>query len=52
MDLQLVIVYAIVLSALIITATRLVRFFIAPASKCDGCSGCKLTEIKAGIKKM
>jgi hypothetical protein len=52
MFLQLVIVGAIVLSALLLTAIRLIRFFRTPVSKCHGCSGCKLEELKTDAKKL
>jgi hypothetical protein len=52
MILQSLIVGAIVFSALILTIIRLIRFFMTPVSKCHGCSGCKLEELKTDIKKL
>lgn len=43
---QYILVAAIILSALVTTVIRLVRFFRTPVSKCHGCSGCKLKELK------
>jgi len=43
---QLLIVGTIIFSALMLTTLRLIRFFRTPASKCHGCSGCKLAELK------
>jgi hypothetical protein len=48
---QLLTVGIIITSALILTTIRLIRFFKTPASKCHGCSGCKLEELKADVKK-
>jgi hypothetical protein len=53
MDWQYIIAVTIVLSATVLTAVKLVRYFISPASKCNGCSsgcgGCSLEELKREI---
>lgn len=49
MILQYLIVGTLIFSALTLTIIRLVRFFKAPVSKCDGCRGCKLTELKSNL---
>jgi len=46
MVIQYLITGSIVIAALVLTITRLIRFFISPASKCEGCSGCSLNELK------
>ncbi|MCX6305706.1 MAG: FeoB-associated Cys-rich membrane protein [Bacteroidetes bacterium] len=43
---QLIIVGAIVSAAMMLTTIRVFRFFTTPPSKCHGCSGCKLQELK------
>jgi len=46
MLLQYIAVGTIVFSAFLVASVRFVRFFKTPASKCHGCSGCKLEELK------
>jgi hypothetical protein len=46
MVIQYLITGSIVIAALVLTITRLIRFFISPASKCEGCSGCSLNELQ------
>ena len=52
---QTIITGIIVLSAVIVTMIRIVRFFTIPAGSCKGCShyntGCKLEELKVQIKQ-
>ncbi|MFZ4520644.1 MAG: hypothetical protein ACOYNC_03005 [Bacteroidales bacterium] len=43
---QLIIVNLIILSAMVLMTIRIVQFFRTPPSKCHGCSGCKLEELK------
>lgn len=47
---QYIIVGAIIFSALMLTSIRLFHFFKTPASKCDGCSGCSLKEMKTRVR--
>jgi hypothetical protein len=47
---QYLIIGLVVLAAVVWTAVRLIRFFQAPVSKCEGCSGCALEELKAKKK--
>jgi hypothetical protein len=46
MVIQYLITGSIVIAALALTIARLIRFFISPASKCEGCSGCSLNELQ------
>jgi hypothetical protein len=48
---QFMIVGAIVIWALVLTTIRLFRFFKTPVSKCGGCNGCALKDIKGLITK-
>ena len=50
MDGQLIIVGIVVLGALALTAVRLAGFFHNPVHKCEGCSGCSLTDLKKEIE--
>ncbi len=50
---QYLIVGAVIVAALILTGRRLIRFFINPHGKCDGCasagSDCSLEDLKREI---
>jgi hypothetical protein len=46
MIIQYIIVGTIVLTATAISFVRIIGFFRTPASKCNGCSGCGLKELK------
>ncbi|MDP1622580.1 MAG: hypothetical protein Q8M08_09620 [Bacteroidales bacterium] len=48
---QLIIVGSIIFAASLATVIRVIRFFMTPASKCHGCSGCKLEELKQNMEQ-
>ena len=54
MILQFLIVGLIVSAAITLTIVKLIRFFLNPVHKCEGCSGCSLEELKRemDIKKV
>jgi hypothetical protein len=47
---QYLIIGLVMLATIVWTAIRLIRFFQAPVSKCEGCSGCALEGLKAKKK--
>jgi hypothetical protein len=47
MILQYAITGIIIAFAAGITTRRVIKFFSKPGSKCDGCSGCQLKEMKS-----
>ncbi|MEI7663386.1 MAG: FeoB-associated Cys-rich membrane protein [Bacteroidota bacterium] len=49
MEWQSIIVGLIILGAAALTALRLYHFFANPAHKCEGCSGCSLSDLKRDI---
>ncbi|MEI6682748.1 MAG: hypothetical protein WCO44_08975 [Bacteroidota bacterium] len=50
MELQNIIVAIIITGSAAYTAVNLFRFFSNPVHKCEGCSGCSLSELKHEIE--